>query len=120
MDYPNDANGDVLRRMQAKGDDLEKPRNLDFTVVFANETSAREFARRLHALGYTTSIENNGTLEDFPWEVIVGNHMKPLHAEIGAFERLLQSLADTLGGHNGWGCFSPPENSDGKFGDGRN
>jgi hypothetical protein len=38
--YPNDANGDVLRRMQARGDDLARPRNIDFTVVFVDAVSA--------------------------------------------------------------------------------
>lgn len=33
--FPNDANGDVLRRMEAQGDDLSRPRNVDFTVIFA-------------------------------------------------------------------------------------
>ena len=35
MIYPSDANGDVLRRLEAQGNDLSKPRNIDFTVVFA-------------------------------------------------------------------------------------
>lgn len=34
MIYPNDPNGDVLRRMEAEGDNLTKPRDIDFTVVF--------------------------------------------------------------------------------------
>ena len=109
MVFPNDANGDVLRRMEAQGDDLSQPRDLDFTVVFAEETSAQEFARHIHGLGYAASIEANRTVEDFPWEVIVVNHMKPLHAEIGDFESLLQSIAERFGGHNdGWGCLSQP------------
>jgi DNA-binding transcriptional LysR family regulator len=43
MIYPNDANGDALRRMEAEGDDLSRPRNIDFTVVFSNKNSAEEF-----------------------------------------------------------------------------
>jgi hypothetical protein len=37
MIYPNDANGDSLRRMEAEGDDLSRPRNINFTVVFSNK-----------------------------------------------------------------------------------
>jgi Regulator of ribonuclease activity B len=44
MVYPDDANGDALRRMAAQGDDLTRPRNVDFTVVFVDESSAEQFA----------------------------------------------------------------------------
>ncbi|HLJ25434.1 MAG TPA: ribonuclease E inhibitor RraB [Candidatus Angelobacter sp.] len=36
MIYPNDSNGDALRRMEAQGDDLTIPRDIDFTVAFAD------------------------------------------------------------------------------------
>ena len=29
--------------MEAEGDDLSRPRNIDFTVVFSNKNSAEEF-----------------------------------------------------------------------------
>jgi Regulator of ribonuclease activity B len=50
--FPNDVNGDVLRRMEARGDDLTRPRNIDFTVVFADAISADQFAEHFLALGY--------------------------------------------------------------------
>lgn len=107
MNYPDDANGDVLRRMEAKGDDLTRPRNVDFTVVFPNEDAARQFADHFSALGYSVSAELTETVENFPWDVVVVNHMAPSHGEIGAFENLLDSVAATFGGHNdGWGCLS--------------
>lgn len=43
MIYPNDANGDALRRMEAQGDDLTRPRNVDFTVAFADANSADQY-----------------------------------------------------------------------------
>lgn len=113
MLYPNDANGDVLRRMEAQGDDLTKPRNIDFAVVFADASSAEQFAEHFRVLGHEVSMEITGTNPDFPWDVIVGQHMVPSHDGITDFENLLQSVADGWGGHNdGWGCFSeaPPIN----------
>ena len=107
--YPNDANGDVLRRMEARGDDLARPRNIDFTVVFANESSAEQFAQHFRALGHKVSVEFTGTDEDFPWDVVVVQHMAPSYDGISNFEDLLQSVADGWGGHNdGWGCYSVP------------
>jgi regulator of ribonuclease activity B len=109
MIYPDDANGDVLRRMEAEGDDLTRPRNIDFTVVFADENSAEQFAKHFRELGHEVSVEATGTEQDFPWDVVVVRHMVPSYHGISNFENLIQSVADGWGGHNnGWGCFSGP------------
>lgn len=109
MIHPNDANGDVLRRMEARGDDLTKPRNIDFSVVFVDGNSAEQFAQHFRALGHEVSVELTGTKQDFPWDVTVVHHMVPSHEGITRFEYQLQFVADNWGGHNdGWGCFSEP------------
>ena len=109
MIYPDDANGDVLRRMAAQGDDLTKPRNINFTVIFADASSAEQFAEHFRALGHKVSVERTATDQDFPWDVIVVQHMVPSYEGITDFENLLQSVADRWEGHNdGWGCFSEP------------
>jgi hypothetical protein len=109
MIYPNDDNGDVLRRMEAQGDDLTRPRNIDFTVAFADASSAEQFAEHFRALGHEVSVELTETNQDFPWDVVVVQHMVPSHDGITNFENLLQSVADGWGGHNdGWGCLSEP------------
>lgn len=107
MKYPDDANGDALRRMEAQGDDLTRPRNVEFTLVFPNENAAAQFADHIRTLGYSASAELTETMDCFPWDVVVVKHMIPSHEEIGAFEDSLMRMADTFGGHNdGWGCFS--------------
>ena len=109
MKHPNDANGDALRRMEDAGDDLTRPRNIDFTVVFPDEDGAKQFANELHARGYETSVEFTKADEEFPWDVVVVKHMIPTHEGIGAFENLLEHAASSFGGHNdGWGCLSDP------------
>ena len=109
MIYPNDANGDALKRMEAQGDDLSLPREIEFTVVFPSEESATQFAREISAQGYEASREFSETVEGFPWDVIVVKYMAPSHSEIERFEANLQEAAYRLGGHNdGWGCFSEP------------
>ena len=109
MIYPNDANGDVLRRMAAQGKDLTKARNIDFTVVFAHASSAEQFAEHFRELGHAVSIRETATEEDFPWDVIVVKHMVSTYEGITDFENLLQSVADRWNGHNdGWGCLSQP------------
>jgi len=107
MNFPDGANGDALRRLEAQGDDLSKSRDIEFTVVFANEDAARQFVNHFSTLGYPASAEFTQTDRDYPWDVIVVKRMLPSHGEIGAFEGTLQSVAARLGGHNdGWGCFS--------------
>jgi hypothetical protein len=107
MEFPDDENGDVLRRMATNGDDLSLPRNVDFTVVFPNESAAQQFAMHFHELGYATSVELTATAESFPWDVVIVKHMVPLHRDIGSFENELQTVAGPIGGHNdGWGCLS--------------
>src|SRR5262245_39870427 len=109
MVYPNGASGDALRRLEAQGDHLNKPRNVDFSVVFAEEGSAEQFAAHFRTLGHKVSVELTETDQAFPWDVIVVQHMVPSYDEITDFENLLQSVADGWGGHNGgWGCFSEP------------
>lgn len=107
MIYPNDDNGDALRRMEAQGDDLTKSRKIDFTVTFADESSAEQFAEHFRALGHEVSVEVNEANQDSPWDVIVVQYMVPSYEGITNFENLLQSVAEGWGGHNdGWGCFS--------------
>ena len=107
LDFPDDENGDVLRRLQKNGDNLAKPRDVDFTVVFANEESAQEFAEHFIRHGYKVSVGNSNCVPDLPWDVVVTKHMVPSHNEITQTEETLQDIADGLGGRNdGWGCFS--------------
>src|SRR5215470_16861582 len=56
MIYPEDANGIVLRRIAAQGKDLTKARDIDFTVIFAQGSSAEQFAEHFRELGYAVSV----------------------------------------------------------------
>jgi len=51
MIFPDDDNGNALRRLEEQGDDLAKARNIDFSVVFPAESAAEHFADRLCAEG---------------------------------------------------------------------
>jgi len=109
MDHPNHDNGDVLRRLEANGDDLSRARNLDFVVVFPDQTSAEIFAGIFRQLGHTVSTKHGAPVKELPCDVTVVKHMALSHKEITEFENLLQDQATLLGGRNdGWGCFSEP------------
>jgi hypothetical protein len=79
MIYPDDDNGDVLRRLEGQGDDLTKVRNIDFSVVFPHESAAENFAKHFRAQGYAASVYFAEEMKYFPWNVTVVKNMVPLH-----------------------------------------
>ncbi len=105
-DFPNDENGDVLRRMQQDGDDFTKPRDVDFSVVFPSKSSAEEFADHFRRSGFKVAVQECDGERELPWDVTVTRYMLPTHAEITEVENTLEDAAAPLGGSNdGWGCF---------------
>ncbi len=109
--FPDDENGDVLRRLQSKDDDLSIPRDIDYSVIFDQESGATQFAEHFCGLGYAASVELVRPDGDYPWDVVVVKHMVPSHAAIGEFEVLLESVCGPLGGRNdGWGCLTHVSN----------
>jgi hypothetical protein len=110
--FPDDENGAVLRRMQESGDDLTKPRHIDFTVVFPTEDAARAFLDALRGKGYVGKYKRSNVVPELPWDVALERFMLPTHEGISAFEDELGEVAKIYGGRNdGWGCFERPTES---------
>jgi Regulator of ribonuclease activity B len=84
--------------MDEAGDDLTRPRDIDFTVVFPDEGAAEKFANQFRARGFIASVEFIDTDAEFPWDVAVVKHMVPAHGGIGAFEDSLQRVASSIWG----------------------
>jgi hypothetical protein len=104
-DFPEDDNGEVLRHMQQNGDDFTKPRDIDFSVVFASQSAAEEFAEHFRRGGFKIALDELDRDRELPWDVTVTRHMLPTHAGITEVERTLEEVAAPLGGSNdGWGC----------------
>ncbi len=109
MKFGIDENEDALRRMRANGDDLSRPRDVDFSVVFPNESSAEQFAGHFRRLGYAVSVEFSESMDELPWDATVVKHMALSSSEIAEFEIAIKEVATPLSGRNdGWGCFSEP------------
>lgn len=108
-EFPHDENGEALRRMQENGDDLTKPRDIDFTVILPDQRSAEAFTNKVRLLGYKASAEETGTDPELPWDVVVVNHLVPSHENISDFEKTLEMAALPFGGRNdGCGCVEQP------------
>jgi hypothetical protein len=112
-EFPDDDNGNVLRDMANRGDDLSKSRDIDFAVTFDNEIMAGRFLEVSLRVGLRSeldeSIEVPGT-----WDVIITSYMTPTHDAISQMEDRLAKLSVPFGGRNdGWGCFNIPKNDSG-------
>ena len=111
--FPDDENGDVLRRMVSDGDDLSKRRDIDFVAVFGEESGANRFADQVRQLGHQVFVEHTDSAAGSPWDARVVRHMIPDHAAISDFEEQVGKLAAQHGGRNdGWGCMSVPVDPD--------
>ncbi|GAB6195097.1 ribonuclease E inhibitor RraB [Lysobacter xanthus] len=101
---PDDENGDVLRAMLEDGDDLTVAREIDFLLVFGEETAAKAFAdaatQQDDLVVSAPIVDDEGI-----WQVIASRHMVPRHADITKLERALTVLAESFGGYpDGWEC----------------
>ena len=107
IDFPNDANGGVLWDMSQDGDNLEKPREIDFSVIFPTEDAALKFAIQLLKNDQKVSFSAYEEHEELPWQVQAHPFMIPSHENISGYEYLLESESQSFGGRNdGWGCMS--------------
>ena len=105
MNLPNDENGDILRKMIGRGDDLSKSRKIDFYFAFPEEHQARNFAQQVR-LTSGLACEAARYEERDMWEATVTGDMVPSHREITEFENSLDQIAQSYGGEaDGWGCF---------------
>ena len=96
--------------MRRDGDELSKPRAIDFAVIFPGEEKASEFANHFETLGYIVEKNPVDDRAEYPWDVHVATVMAPTFDGIRNFESTLDAIAQPLGGRNdGWGCFAIKE-----------
>lgn len=101
--FPNDKNGNVLRKMYEDGDDFSQSRDIDFTVVLPDSDAVQEFGSYFYHHGLQVKAKKNNSVQELPWDVVVTINMLPDYDDITAFERRLEEIAVPLGGRNdGW------------------
>jgi hypothetical protein len=100
--FPDDENGEVLSRMAASGDDLTKPRDIDYFFVFPDKKSADAFAADVRR---ELTLEAESEEADGSWDSTVTKNMVPTHDAITKLEAALVRVATKHGGRaEGWGC----------------
>jgi hypothetical protein len=104
---PLDENAEVLGRMAASGDDLSKPRLMDFNHVFPTKDSAIAFARRVDVEGFEPVVRPYDK-PGFPFDVTATtrDRVVPSLELVTSIEQRLAIIAAECGGlSDGWGCF---------------
>ena len=107
-DYPNDADGDALRRLAADGADMDAPMEIDFFVAAPNELAAEEIADAAEQADFDTEIHQDD--ESGAWTVICTAEMLATYETILAAQKRLDQLAVPYEGFaDGWGTFGNAE-----------
>ncbi len=106
--YPNAigmneiSNRSVFLQLEANGDNLDIPREIDHTVIFENRKQANEFSRIAEGRGFTVNIKTKGIFSK-TYDLLVQRIDPPSGLDPITYE--LQELATGLGGsYDGWGC----------------
>lgn len=103
-DYPDDDDGDALRRIAESGSDMSQPMLVDFFIAVDDEQMARKVADAVAPAGY--AVELNRDEEEDDWSCCCSREMVLTHAAVVAAQAELQRLAEPLGGEvDGWGTF---------------
>jgi regulator of ribonuclease activity B len=102
--FPDDADGDALRRVADDGSDMSKPMEIDFTVAVPGESAGKAIAERAGLLGYRTKVARDR--EDDAWTCYCTKRMLATHEGVVAAQAELQAISVPFGGHcDGWGTF---------------
>ena len=105
MEFPDDENGDVLRRMKENGDDLNIARNVDFYFKFYDADAARDFVNQEIDTKNGFNFEINQLNDHI--DVVVIKEMVPTYENISNIEENLGDAAICYGGQpDGWGSIS--------------
>jgi regulator of RNase E activity RraB len=104
-DFPDDADGDALRRFVDGGSDLSKPMLINFQVAVPDEKAAQGMADVALKLGYRVSVHESPGCSR-PWTCECSTRMLVSYDGVIAIQKELAKLASPFGGHpDGWGSF---------------
>jgi hypothetical protein len=104
MNYPNDSDGDSLRKVAEAGADMSLPMTIDFSVEAPDERAARAIAELVSTCGFDPSISDNGGSGS--WSVYCSKTMLATYEGVVAVRAQLNELSKLHAGHcDGWQSF---------------
>jgi len=110
MVYPNDADGDGLRRVAAGGSDMSQPMEIDFFIAVPDKKSGEAIAAKIELLGYKTKLSLDSESDE--WTCYCSRFMVPTYASVVECQKKLNHLSKEFGGYSdGWGTFGNVESN---------
>ena len=98
MQFPDDENGQLLAEIAAAGIDLSKMHQVDFYILFEQQSDAEKFAKEVVADTLVQHAELEKCQDTGVWEVITQVQMVPEHTLLGQAEQYIESIANNLNG----------------------
>ena len=106
--YPDDEDGEALRRVAALGADMSRPMEIDFFVAVPDREAGEAVARLASGLGYRVEVVHDE--EDDAWDCYCTRVMLATYDGIVAAQRELDGLSRPFGGRSdGWGTPGLPD-----------
>jgi regulator of RNase E activity RraB len=104
IQYPDDADGDALRKVEAAGADMSQPMVIEFSIEAPDPESARRIAERVSEHGFDPTIHESD--DDDSVSVYCARTMLATYEGVVAEQARLTELSAAFGGTcDGWGTF---------------
>ena len=102
--FPDNADGDALRRLAESGADMTSPMVIDFAVAIPDEPSGKAIALKAIATGYKASVDQDS--ESSEWTCYCSKSMFATYMDVINCQLELDKIAVAYGGFvDGWSTF---------------
>lgn len=102
-DYPNDADGDALRRIEHGGSDMAKPMLIHFQIRVPTRNQAETLEAELCRIGYRTNVSDS-TEFGLDWTCECSTRTLATYDVVIAIQNELDVVSAPFGGFSdGWG-----------------
>jgi hypothetical protein len=102
--YPNDADGDALRKVASNGSDMARPMVIEYSIAVPDKATAKRVAEMVAPRGYDPSIVHDD--ESKSWTVYCSRSMLATYDGVVCAQRELNSWVQPYGAEcDGWGTF---------------
>ena len=106
--FPDNADGDALRRLAESGADMTSPMVIDFAVAIPDESTGKAIALKAIEIGYKTSVDQDS--ESSEWTCHCSKAMFATYEDVLNCQLELDKIAVAFGGFvDGWGAFGNVE-----------
>jgi hypothetical protein len=99
--YPDDADGDALRRIAEHGSNMDEPMKIEFSIDVPSELAGIAVAERATTLGYEPDLFHDD--ESDRWSVYCGKQMLANYENVVSSQLELNKIAAEHDSHcDGW------------------